>query len=46
MVFENRAERVEIGDWLVGHDGVVGAMEKFKEAIIIENHWNEYFIPW
>jgi hypothetical protein len=21
-------------------------MEKFKEAIIIEHHWNEYFIPW
>lgn len=42
---ENWAERVEMGDWLVGEDGVVGGIEKFKEADT-EEHWREYVIPW
>lgn len=44
-VLENWAERVEMGDWLVGEDGVVGGIEKFKEADT-EEHWREYVIPW
>lgn len=44
-VLENWAERVEMGDWLVGKDGVVGGIEKFKEADT-EGHWREYVIPW
>ncbi|CEJ61353.1 hypothetical protein PMG11_09888 [Penicillium brasilianum] len=44
-VFDNWAERVEMGDWLVGHDGVVGGFDKFKEADT-EKHWKEYVIPW
>lgn len=44
-VLENWTERVEKGDWLVGEDGVVGGIEKFKEADTKE-HWQEYVIPW
>ncbi|KAJ5976047.1 hypothetical protein N7481_009754 [Penicillium waksmanii] len=44
-VLENWAERVEMGDWLVGEDGVAGGIEKFKEADT-EEHWREYVIPW
>ena len=44
-VLENWAERVEMGDWLVGKDGVVGGIEKFKEADTEEN-WKGYVIHW
>jgi len=44
-VLDNWAERVEMGDWLVDHDGVVGGFDKFKEADT-EGHWKEYVIPW
>ncbi|KAJ5612064.1 hypothetical protein N7510_005258 [Penicillium lagena] len=44
-VLENWVDRVETGDWLVGEDGVVGGIEKFKEADTKE-HWQEYVIPW
>ncbi|CAI7576292.1 unnamed protein product [Penicillium pancosmium] len=44
-VLENWAERVEMGDWLVGEDGVVGGIGKFKDADTKE-HWREYVIPW
>jgi hypothetical protein len=43
-VLENWAERVEMGDWLVGEEGIVGGIEKFKEADTKE-HWKEYVIP-
>lgn len=44
-VLESWAERVEMGDWQVDQDGVVGGIDKFKEADTGE-HWREYFIPW
>jgi hypothetical protein len=44
-ILESWAERVEMGDWQVDQDGVVGGIEKFKEADT-EEHWREYFIPW
>ncbi|KAJ6133748.1 hypothetical protein N7523_000070 [Penicillium sp. IBT 18751x] len=44
-VLENWAKRVETGDWLVGEDGVIGGIEKFKEADT-EEHWREYVISW
>jgi hypothetical protein len=44
-VLDNWAERVEMGDWLVGQDGVVSGFETFKEADT-EGHWKEYVIPW
>ncbi|KAJ5138557.1 uncharacterized protein N7515_003405 [Penicillium bovifimosum] len=44
-VLESWAERVEMGDWQVDEDGVVGGIDKFKEADTKE-HWREYFIPW
>jgi hypothetical protein len=44
-ILESWAERVEMGDWQVGEDGVVGGIDKFKEADT-EEHWREYFIPW
>ncbi|CDM30150.1 hypothetical protein DTO013E5_8168 [Penicillium roqueforti] len=43
-VLESWAERVEMGDWQVDQDGVVGGIDKFKEADTGE-HWREYFIP-
>jgi hypothetical protein len=33
-----------MGDWLVGEEGIVGGIEKFKEADTKE-HWKEYVIP-
>jgi hypothetical protein len=42
---ESWTERVEMGDWQVGEDGVVGGIDKFKEADT-EEHWREYYIPW
>lgn len=44
-VLESWAERVEMGDWKVDEDGVVGGIDKFTEADT-EEHWREYFIPW
>jgi hypothetical protein len=44
-ILESWAERVEMGDWQVDEDGVVGGIDKFKEADT-EEHWREYFIPW
>lgn len=44
-MLENWTERVETGDWLVGEDGVIGGIEKFKEADTKE-HWQAYVIPW
>ncbi|CAI7644590.1 unnamed protein product [Penicillium manginii] len=44
-VLESWAEQVEKGDWQVDEDGVVGSIDKFKEADT-EEHWREYFIPW
>ena len=31
-VLESWAERVEMGDWQVDQDGIVGGIDKFKEA--------------
>jgi hypothetical protein len=44
-ILESWTERVEMGDWQVGEDGVVGGIDKFKEADT-EEHWREYYIPW
>ncbi|KAJ5995751.1 hypothetical protein N7481_002728 [Penicillium waksmanii] len=44
-VLESWAERVELGDWQVDEDGVVGGIDMFKEADT-EEHWREYFNPW
>ncbi|KAJ5599181.1 hypothetical protein N7450_000248 [Penicillium hetheringtonii] len=44
-ILESWAARVEMGDWQVDEDGVVGGIDKFKEADTA-NHWREYFIPW
>ncbi|CAG7989856.1 unnamed protein product [Penicillium salamii] len=44
-VLESWAERVEMGDWEVDQDGVMGGIDKFKEADT-EEHWREYVIPW
>lgn len=44
-VLESWAERVEMGDWEVDQDGVIGGIDKFKE-VDTEEHWREYFIPW
>ncbi|KAJ5333171.1 hypothetical protein MYU51_021163 [Penicillium brevicompactum] len=44
-VLESWAERVEMGDWQVDEDGVVGSIDKFQEADS-EDHWRQYFIPW
>ncbi|KAJ5160687.1 uncharacterized protein N7482_007691 [Penicillium canariense] len=43
-VLLNWAERVEMGDWEVNADGVVGGIRKFAEADTPE-HWKEYQIP-
>lgn len=43
-VLRNWAERVERGDWDVDRDGVVGGIEKFREADTAE-HWDKYWIP-
>lgn len=43
-VFNNWADRVEMGDWDVTKDGVAGGIEKFKEADT-EEHWKKYWIP-
>ncbi|KAL3479681.1 hypothetical protein BJX99DRAFT_222009 [Aspergillus californicus] len=43
-VFNNWAERVEMGDWDVTEDGVAGGIEKFKDADT-EEHWKKYWIP-
>lgn len=44
-VLESWAERVEMGDWEVDQDGVIGGIDKFREADT-EEHWREYVIPW
>ncbi|KAL4866796.1 hypothetical protein BDV12DRAFT_198889 [Aspergillus spectabilis] len=43
-VLESWAERVEKGDWEVGDDGVLGGIDKFREADT-EEHWRKYWIP-
>ncbi|KAL2821418.1 hypothetical protein BDW59DRAFT_150073 [Aspergillus cavernicola] len=43
-VFNNWAERVEMGDWDVTEDGVAGGIGKFKDADT-EEHWKKYWIP-
>lgn len=43
-VLRNWAERVERGDWDVDREGVVGGIDKFREADT-EEHWEEYWIP-
>lgn len=37
-------EMVEDGKWKVGADGVIGGMEKWKEADT-EEHWRDYQLP-
>ncbi|KAF9889680.1 hypothetical protein FE257_006986 [Aspergillus nanangensis] len=43
-VLNNWAERVECGDWEVGPEGVLGGIDKFREADTKE-HWRKYWIP-
>jgi hypothetical protein len=43
-VLNNWADRVERGDWEVDEDGVVGGIDKFREADT-EAHWQKYWIP-
>ncbi|KAL4966309.1 uncharacterized protein BDV14DRAFT_208294 [Aspergillus stella-maris] len=43
-VLNNWADRVEKGDWEVDGQGVVGGIQKFKEADT-EEHWHKYWIP-
>ncbi|KAL3428597.1 hypothetical protein BDV09DRAFT_201433 [Aspergillus tetrazonus] len=43
-VLRNWAERVERGNWDIDRDGVVGGIEKFREADT-EEHWEKYWIP-
>jgi len=38
------AEMVEEGKWEVDADGVIGGMEKWKEADT-EEHWQDYQLP-
>ncbi|KAF9887221.1 hypothetical protein FE257_010475 [Aspergillus nanangensis] len=42
-VLNNWADRVESGDWQVDQDGVVGGIDKFREADT-QAHWRKYWI--
>lgn len=42
-VLNNWAERVEMRDWDIDQDGVVGGIEKFREADM-EDCWDKYWI--
>jgi hypothetical protein len=42
-LFDNWMQMVENGQWEVDDDGVVGGIEKFKEADT-EAHWKDYWI--
>ncbi|KAL4860566.1 hypothetical protein BDV12DRAFT_209096 [Aspergillus spectabilis] len=43
-VLNNWADRVEKGDWEVDREGVMGGIDKFREADT-EKHWRKYWIP-
>jgi hypothetical protein len=40
----NWASEIENGHWEVGEEGVVGGIERFKEADT-EDHWEKYWMP-
>lgn len=44
QVFQAWLRHIETGSWEVGGDGVLGSIDKWREADT-EEHWGEYMVP-